>query len=160
MNSAIERLLNLRVRDVMAREVVTISANCTMAEAAETIRDYSVTGVPVTDEKGRCIGILSSTDFVRSLRCGSEPRPPVSHQLSDSQPEGTLQIEEIVDDLVRNHMTPSVQTIAENCPLVQAARCMCQEHIHRLVVLDGHSRPVGIVSSLDVISAMVNAVEE
>jgi predicted transcriptional regulator len=37
---------------------------------------------------------------------------------------------------------------------------MCAEHIHRLLVLDQQERPVGVVSTMDVVAALLNAVEE
>lgn len=162
MNSAIERLISLRVRDVMARDVVTVAANRTMSEAAETLRNYGISGVPVTDEMGRCVGVLSATDFVQDLLEieGEQPHREITHELATHGPSGTIQVEEIAHDLVKRHMTPSVQTISENSTLIQAGRYMCEEHIHRLVVVNRQSRPVGIISSLDLVSALVHAVEE
>ena len=64
MNSAIERLLSLRVCDVMSSTVVEVSVNASLAEAAALLVDNNVSGAPVVDESGRCVGVLSSTDFV------------------------------------------------------------------------------------------------
>ncbi len=160
MNSAIERLLGLHVRDVMARDVVSVSANSTMSEAAGLMRNYGVSGLPVTDEMGRCVGVLSGADFVCSKVDGSVENSEITHVLSARTPSGVIHVEEVVHDSVKLHMTASVQTINENCTLVQAGRYMCEEHIHRLVVVDRQSRPMGIVSSLDLVSAMIHAVEE
>ena len=42
----------------------------------------------------------------------------------------------------------------------EAARCMCKEHVHRLIVIDSSGAPVGVLTSLDLVSAWVGAVEE
>lgn len=160
MNSAIERLISLQVRDIMARDVVTIPANSTMSEAADKLRNHSVTGAPVTDELGRCIGVLSGTDFVQRNSENTDNGGNITHVLSSRHPSGMFQIEEVPNELVRAHMSPTVQTVDEHCTLVQAGRCMCHEHIHRLVVIDKRSRPVGVISSLDFVSAMISAINE
>jgi predicted transcriptional regulator len=65
---------------------------------------------------------------------------------------------EVLDNgCVRAHMSPKVQTIREHRSIVDAGHIMCEEHIHRLIVVDRQSRPVGIVTSLDLVSALVNA---
>ena len=60
----IEKLLKLRVTDVMVSDVVTVTANSTMSEAADVLSERQVTGAPVVDQQGRCIGVLSGSDYV------------------------------------------------------------------------------------------------
>jgi CBS domain-containing protein len=57
-------------------------------------------------------------------------------------------------------MAPAVQGIAAHTSLVEAGRIMCAQHIHRLPVLDDQGRPQGMVTSLDIVAAVVKAVEE
>lgn len=164
MNSAIERLLSLRIEDVMNTQVVQISSTATMREAAAIFDQFDVTGAPVVDESGRCVGILSATDFAMRELTRTGPEDQLSFGLTYSvvpQPEGgPVQIESVPEDRVSHHMSPVVRTIEARTPILQAARVMCQEHIHRLVVLDQRQRAIGIVSSLDLVAAMVAAVEE
>ena len=61
---------------------------------------------------------------------------------------------------VRNHMTAAVQTIESRAPLLRAARTMCAEHIHRLIVLNDEAQPIGIVTTLDVAAALIKVVDE
>ena len=153
MNSSIERLLSLRVKDVMRTDVVVVRQSETMEEAARTLAEANITGAPVVDEAGRCVGMLSGTDFV-DHRAGSHP----TSQLCDD--DGSYSIELLNDQLVSTHMAPVVQSTEPETPLMQAARVVCQEHIHRLVVIDDSKRPVGILSSLDFVAAMVASIEE
>ena len=140
MNSAIERLLGLRVVDIMSRQVVTVSADQKMTDVACLLIDKNVSGAPVVDPEGRCVGILSATDFVR-------------HQCQSG-------MSGVPETLVREHMSPSVHTISENETLLQASRRLCDAHIHRLPVVAANDRVVGWVSSLDIVAAVINAVEE
>ena len=74
--------------------------------------------------------------------------------------DASYQIETIAEDRVSEHMSPALQTINQSASLINAARIMCREHIHRLVIVDQEERPLGVVSSLDLVAAMIAAVEE
>ena len=164
MNSAIERLLTLRVSDVMNSPVTTVNASSSMAEAARVLAESEITGAPVVDQSGRCVGMLSATDFaMRAFRLaegGEAFSLGWEHTLRKEQDDAPYQIEAIAEDRVNEHMSPAVQTINETASLVNAARVLCREHIHRLIIIDQDERPLGVVSSLDLVAAMVAAIEE
>lgn len=151
------------VSDVMNRKVVCISANALMAQAAALIVEHSISGLPVVDDAGLCVGILSTSDFTRrELHRDSEGHLPIANVqeiLVQDEYSGTFRIEEILEDRVANHMTNAIQTISPQATVLQAARCMCLEQVHRLIVIDEGDRPVGIVSTLDVLAALVAAVD-
>ncbi|MFO0913952.1 MAG: CBS domain-containing protein [Pirellulales bacterium] len=156
MNSAIERLLGLRVEDVMRPAVVTVAAHETMEAAARQLATHEITGAPVVEESGRCVGVLSGSDYV-DREAGFHP---VDELVCKDTLHSPFEVQRLSSDRVEAHMSPTVQTISPKATLMQAARVMCVEHIHRLVVLDDESRPVGILSALDLVAAMVAAVEE
>lgn len=164
MNSAIERLLGLRVVDVMNAPVAVVQENASMAEAAKILAENSVTGAPVVDVQGRCVGMLSTTDFaLREARHGSTSAPSLlnwQQQVVLGSDESPLHVESFHENRVGEHMSLAVQTINETATLINAGRVMCREHIHRLVIVDEESRPVGVVSSLDLVAAMIAAIEE
>ncbi len=154
MNSAIERLLTLRVVDIMNTSVAAVPCNITMSAAAEVLTEYGITGAPVVDEEGRCVGVLSSTDFAGRARLKQ------TSIVSESSEVATASVDHVGDDLVEEHMSPMVQTISEMSPITAAARIMCREHIHRLVIVDEDHKPVGVISSLDLVASMIAAIEE
>ncbi|WP_148072501.1 CBS domain-containing protein [Bythopirellula goksoeyrii] len=154
-----DRLSQLRVADAMTRDVVSVSANSTMAEAADELSQQHVTGAPVVDEHGKCIGVLSGSDFIR-LKAEELEDTDKRHVPSFQHPEGCYGVDDVMHDLVRSRMSPAVQTINENTPLMTAARCLCYEHIHRLVVVDKHSKPVGVLTSLDLVATLIAIFEE
>lgn len=158
MNSAIERLLTLRVCDVMSRNVVSVEASKNMAQAATILTQHFISGAPVIGAQGQCVGILSATDFVRCVaetngtQCDTESKNGTTGNRHTCPAPST--------DAVASHMSALVQTVDANHPLIQAARSMCQYHIHRLVVLDGQGHPAGVLTALDIVAALINAVEE
>lgn len=159
MNSTIERLLTLRLRDVMSRQVVSIAATKNISEAAELLTRHFISGVPVTGTQGQCVGILSATDFVRCVAGAKDSTPEAAPEKNGSRNHRHA-CPAPATDLVASHMSALVQSVANEQPLTGAARRMCQNHIHRLVVLDDQGRPSGVLTALDIVAALLSAVEE
>jgi len=158
MNSALERLLGLRVEDVMNREVAALSKDSTMAEAAKLLVGQAVSGAPVVDQQGHCVGVLTATDFLRYDMPGRHPDPQAGVSATKGR-EGAGACC-AVDATVADWMARTVQTVRGNDSILSAARLMCGSHIHRLFVTDEERKPIGVVSTLDLVSAMVQAFEE
>ena len=163
MNSAIERLLSLRVSNVMTQSVVDVSIHQTMSEAAALMVERNVSGVPVVDDAGHCVGLLSATDFVRhksKVEAKDTALTGQERELVRPEFDQPIPIDEVAGDLVSLHMTATVQTIHRDATLVEAGRIMCAEHVHRLPVVGENGQVVGLVSSLDIVAALVKAIEE
>ena len=143
MAAVLDRLQSLRVADVMNRHVIPVSGQQTMSEAAAVFVEHRISGAPVVDEHGRCVGILSATDFVGRER---------------ERAAGAVGA--AGDKVVSAHMNAAARTVSAETSLVEAARIMCAQHVHRLPVLDAQDRPRGMITSLDIVAAVVQAVEE
>lgn len=158
MNSTIERLLTLRVGDVMSRDVVSIPSTKNMSEAADILMSHFISGAPVTGHQGQCLGMLSATDFVRCLADSK------GAAFNSGEGNGTSRDRDPraspAADQVASHISALVQTVRADQMLTDAARLMCQNHIHRLVALDDRARPSGVLTALDIVAALINAVEE
>jgi CBS-domain-containing membrane protein len=152
MNTAIQRLQSLRVSHVMHREVVLLRADQTLTEAAALLAQHEISGAPVVDAEGRCVGVLTSTDFVRrhgECRAGGSTT-------NGGLPKTGWYGEERVGE----RMWPSVLTVNAHTALLEAARRMCDMHVHRLFIVDEHAHPVGVLSTLDVVAALTQAIDE
>ena len=156
MSTAVQRLKSLTVADVMCREIVEVAQHQTMEEAAETFAQHGISSAPVVDDAGRCVGMLSASDFLKRDRPHGDD--PLGHQLRQTNAEAPLEIDS-PGDLVARYMTTAVQAVSSTDSLLHATRIMNAEHIHHLPVIDGH-RAVGVVSTMDVVAALLNAVDE
>lgn len=164
MYSAIQRMQSLRVADVMTKNVVHVRAWQPMCEVAALFRSREISAAPVVDEQGRCVGILSATDFLdRDADC-EDQRAPGSRRcrcrVSGGLEGGPLHVTSPAEDAVADWMTDAVQSISPEASLATAAKIMCAQHVHRLVVLDQGCRVHGMISTMDVVAALVNVMDE
>lgn len=131
------------VGDLMTPDPVTVAADAPLSQAIELFDLYRVHGLPVVDELGTLVGVLSETDLVRAR---------TTEHMWDGWP-GLK---------VRHLMTSPAVTAVTTTPLEEAVRTMEERHIHRLVVVeeDEEDCPIGVISMTDVVHAMAEAVRD
>jgi CBS-domain-containing membrane protein len=165
MPSLVSRLISLTAADVMTRDPVTLRGTESIASAIETLERHQITGAPVVDVNGKLIGILSLWDVVhRAARHGAasegsmrEPRPGKDAAQS---PERARAMRFAKGETVIECMSPTVTGVAPDQLLVEVARKMCIGHWHRAPVVDRDGRVLGIISTMDVLAAMVSMFDE
>jgi CBS domain-containing protein len=129
----------MRVAELMQTNVRTIGRDASVAELVETLADARVSGLPVTDQRGRVLGVVTATDV---LEAGAE-------QSGDSQARTTLFEHTTVDDL----MTPNPYLISPDEDVREAAKHMLYSEVRRLFVGD-NDRLVGVISQTDIAHAV------
>jgi CBS-domain-containing membrane protein len=153
-------LLERTAEELMSRDVVTIPQETSLRAAAHWLMQLKVSGAPVIDSQGRCVGVLSKSDLVRFLDRG----PPHSANPSDSGAyfdEWQIDTwEDLPADDVAHFMSRNVITARPATRLVELARIMSREHIHRVLIADADERLVGIVSSMDILAALAEQAED
>ncbi|MGE0759730.1 MAG: HPP family protein [Pirellulaceae bacterium] len=148
MYPALDRLGTLLVRDVMTRHVVCLAQDQTLAEVAEVFTNKDISSAPVVDHNGTLVGVLSSVDFLK-------------HRAEEDAAErGASGARQPAEKRVRDCMTRHVASIGADELLLRAAQIMCARHVHRLPVVGEDHRIEGLVSTMDIVSAMVNAIDE
>jgi CBS domain-containing protein len=69
-----------------------------------------------------------------------------------------LEIEvDLPDDKVKDYMTRDPVVVSKRTSVAEVARIMVDAHIHRVIVVDADQRPIGIVSSTDILAAVAQA---
>jgi CBS-domain-containing membrane protein len=146
----------LTAGDLLNGEIVALRSAATMHQAAHKFAELSIGLAPIVDDAGHCIGVLSARDFVTfEIDRTGEETPP-----NDKPCNKAARGDFLPWNSVRKFMSTAVQTIAFDTPLLRVGEIMLAEHIHHLVVLDDRSAPIGAVSTLDVLSALVAIVYE
>jgi CBS domain-containing protein len=129
----------MRVADVMQPNVKSVRATDMVGEAVALLAEAHVTGVPVVDDRGHLVGVLSNSDILESL--AEHPDPEVREQIFEATPVSEI-------------MTPRPQTITPDATVKDAAQRMVYLEVHRLFVEEG-GRLVGVVSTSDLVRALV-----
>lgn len=151
-------LYHQRVKDAMNRDVVTVHVQDTVQDALNLMLENKVSGLPVLDHQGKCVGMLSSRDFMdmtHELDMDFDEDLSVSGVWWNSFMRGLS--ENIGAKSVMDLMSEDVVSVRADDLLVDAARIMLREKIHRLPVLGAHKRLIGIISTTDMLRALVAA---
>lgn len=145
----------MRAHQIMTREVVTVTPETSIAEAAALMLQHHISGLPVVDEAGTLAGIITEGDFLRRAEIGTGRKRGVLMQFfAGAGGSGA--------DFVREHgckvgevMTPNPFTIQEDTTLDEIVRLMEKHHLKRLPVMRKQAL-VGIISRANLLRAVAD----
>jgi CBS domain-containing protein len=144
--------------DVMTREIHCLRATATVRELLEQMRAQLVSGVPIVDDAGRAVGLVSQNDVARALALadasGGEPRAAAGALVDQALAAGPARapgIDQLLARPARDVMTPVVWSCRPEAPLDEVGDIMVQRRIHRVLVCDAGRKVLGIVSALDLV---------
>ncbi|HEX9635612.1 MAG TPA: CBS domain-containing protein [Candidatus Limnocylindria bacterium] len=126
----------LSAGDLMTIDPVLVAVDAPLEEAERLILDYGVSGLPVVDQGGALVGVVSQTDFMHLAN--PDVRSLIHHKASG------IRVGEVMS-------RPPV-TVLLTTPLVEAARRMVVERVHRVVVVDDDQRPLGVLAAMDFVT--------
>jgi CBS domain-containing protein/anti-sigma regulatory factor (Ser/Thr protein kinase) len=129
-----ELIYELKIEEVMRRDVISVTPQTTMREFKELLRLKRISGAPVVDG-GRLVGIISLEDLIKALEDGE------------------------MDTLVAAKMTPKVETLYADEPVVQAVNRMSRRGYGRFPVLDRSGQLVGILTRGEIIRGLLHRLE-
>jgi CBS domain-containing protein len=149
----------MRAHQIMTRPVITVTPETTIVEAANTMLQRHVSGLPVTDATGKLVGIISEGDFIRRGEIGTQRKR--SRFLKFILGPG-----QAATDFVHEHgrkvaeiMTPQPLTITEDTALEEIVELMEKNNVKRLPVMRG-DKIVGIVSRANLLQAVASLARE
>lgn len=149
-------LKNVKASDVMTRKVVAVRPNTPAREIAALLFEYGISAVPVVDEGGSPIGMVSEGDLMPRDESAREARRDWwLRMLSEGEelnPEFVSNVEH-PDRTARQIMSAPVVTVAESTDLVEVAEVLSANRIKRAPVL-GDGKMIGIISRADLIRAV------
>lgn len=148
------------VRDVMETDPVTVSPDDDIESVVRLLREHGLPGVPVVNEGGRCVGIVTENDLV--LRdSGADLHLPHHIDLLG----GVIYLEPIkhFEERLRkafasqaaDMMTADPVTVDPDVSVQEAAALIARRRHNRLPVVE-HGRLVGVVTRLDLLEALTS----
>jgi CBS domain-containing protein len=135
----------MQVREVMTTEVMTVGPDTGLKAAARLMIDNGISGLPVVNDDGTLVGIITEADFLsREARRSHRRYRRLLEALfgeRETQPAG---------DTVGDAMTRHPVVVDPDTRVAEAAREMADRSIKRLLVVDEAGKLVGIVSRADI----------
>ena len=129
-----ELAYELKIAEVMTREVKVVTPDVKMADLLELLRQARISGAPVV-LNGELVGIISIEDLIRSLRQGD------------------------IGSSVEKYMTSHVITVRASDPVIEALKVFSQTRVGRLPVVDEAGNLVGIITKGDITRGVLRALQ-
>jgi len=152
----------LKVKDIMTKEVKTVSPETEIIKAAKLLLSERINGVPVVNKTGELVGILCQSDLIAQQK--SIPIPSLFTLLDGYIPLTLLnrldrEVEKMVATKVENAMTPDPITVNSDNDIEKVAGLMVEKNYHTLPVVDD-GKLVGIVGKEDVLRTLLAEAEK
>ena len=135
----------MRVNQIMTPDVITVGADTTIVEAANTMLRYHIGALPVVDAAGRLIGIISEGDFIRRAEIGTQHKRGRWLSFLAGADRIATEFAHERGRKVGEIMTPDPLTVTEDTPLERIVQIMQSSRVKRIPVMRG-DRMVGIVT--------------
>jgi CBS domain-containing protein len=145
--------------EVMSQKVITVTPETTIIEAARLLLQHRISGLPVVDEGGAVVGIVTEGDLLRRAEIGTAARRSrwlelllgPAHLARDYVQANARKVDEV--------MTRQIVSVVPHTPLAEVVRLMERHRVKRLPVIDDNSL-VGVVSRADLVRALIDRAEQ
>lgn len=144
---------------VMTKDVITVTPHTSIEDAAKIMLKTHISGLPVVDDGGQLVGIVTESDFLRRYEIGTERRRPSWLQFFVSLNKSAHEFVRERGRKVEDIMTAEPVTVDENTPLSKIVSLMEKNSIKRLPVLSGRTLK-GIVTRSNLLQAVASMAHE
>jgi CBS domain-containing protein len=139
----------MRAKDAMTSPAITVTPQTHCKDAAALMVRHRISALPVVDEGGRLVGLVSEADLL-PLETTPDPRSQ-----ERPLPPRTMPLPRTVDEV----MSPEVYTVDEDTDLGIVAQRMLEAHVKRFPVMRG-DRVAGVVSRHDLVKVIARSDDE
>src|SRR5262245_59259482 len=126
----------MKAMDVMVRDVITVKPDADVASAIRLLVDHDISALPVIDDDGSVVGVVSEADLVRRAEIGTEKHRP---WWLEALTPGSMLAEEFAKSYglrVSEVMSPNVVSASEETPLAEIATLLETHRIKRVPIID------------------------
>ncbi len=147
----------IKAKDIMTKEVITVSPQTEIIEAANLLLEKRINGVPVVNAAGELVGILCQSDLIAQQK--SIPIPSLFTLLDGyislkTSKRMDKEVEKIAATKVAEAMTADPVTIDPETDIEKVAALMVEKNYHTLPVIDA-GELVGILGKEDVLRTLI-----
>jgi CBS domain-containing protein len=154
----------MTVREIMETDVPEVTVVDPIERVLTVMREHELPAVPVVNEGGRCVGIITEADLVLS---GEDADLHLPHYFQlfggvvflESTKHFEERLRKAFASTAEDLMTPDPVTIEPSATVREAARVIARKKHNRLPVVE-HGQLVGVVTRLDVLDALTSDDED
>ena len=148
----------LTVKNIMTKDLITVSPDTEIVHAAKLLLEKGINGIPVVGEKGELVGIICQSDLIAQQK--RLPIPSVFTLLDGFIPLASKKhfekaVQKIAATTVADAMTPSPVTVQTDTSVEELAGLMVDKNFHTLPVVD-KGKLVGVVGKQDLLRTMTS----
>ena len=146
----------LKAQDIMSQDVITIHCQTSVKELAKLLTDHHISGVPVVDEAGKVIAVVTESDLIDQSK---KLHIPTVITILDSvfyleNPDKMeAEMKKIAGTKVGDICSGPPKIVAPETTLDEIATIMAEKNIHTIPVLD-QEKLVGIIGKKDIIATL------
>jgi len=150
---------DLTAADMMQRDVIVVYDSDTLQTAMQAMTENHVTGLPVVNTKSKCVGVITSSDILNYEQEHSEFTSEANAEMARHfNPESgqwesvrvtSFALEEFGEVRVSEVMSRDLVFVEPESSILEVARKMRDEKIHRVIVLSKDYGLHGIISAFD-----------
>ena len=149
----------MKASDIMTRNIISVGRGTLIGEAIYLMLDNQVSGLPVVDDSGKVVGILTEGDLLRRSETGTERHRPRWLEILMGPGRSAGEYVRTHGRRVEEVMTRDVVGVTEDTSLDEVVDLMERHRIKRVPVLNG-DLPVGMLSRADLLRALARALDE
>jgi CBS-domain-containing membrane protein len=147
----------LKVKDIMSRDLITVSPETGIVQAARLLLEKRINGLLVTDETGKLVGILCQSDLIAQQK--KLPVPSFFTFLDgliamSSVKQIEKQVQKIAASTVAEAMTPNPVAAGSDMNIEVVAALMVDKNFHTIPVVDA-GMLVGVVGKEDILRTLM-----
>jgi len=142
----LDRLHQVVARDIMTAPIVVVPDSLPLSEAASIMVTHRLKRLPVVDERGALVGILSRVDILRTITDGPERTRVSEHDINSN---GHVRLEKLV--------RRDVPTVFPDTPITQVVQAVVSTRLNRALVVDAQRRVVGLMTDLELLQRVTPA---
>lgn len=148
----------MKIKEIMTKEVVSVSPQDNVLEALRILSKMQISGLPVMDKEGKLVGMFTEKEVLSFILPSYIEK--VGKFIYEENPKSTKRkFSELSKIQVSQIMRKDVVTTSEETTLCEAARVMLTQKARRIPVLDKSGKVVGISARQDILKALAREAE-
>jgi CBS domain-containing protein len=129
-------------KDIMTKEMVTISQDASLHDAGQLIKEKRINGVPIVDEEKNLLGIITLTDLLNIINV-------LSKKMDMNQEDHINHLRNLFKEKkVKEFMVKKVESLKEDSNLTDIMNLMFNKKIHTIPILNDN-KLVGVLGKHD-----------